>query len=472
MTATAPAPPRARSPAGSRRGAGTAPPTAPTLRSVSAKSLFAALARSAEQLHRVRLPRARRRPHRRPGRRATAPRPSARPPTPRPSRLVASTDTCGQRCAIASTDACDRVEEVLAVVEHQQQALRGEIVEHRLLEAPTRAAAAPAGVAASVSHTALRIGDRRELAQPRTVRELADDLRRDLQREAGLADPAHPGQRHQATTDGPAPASDAISASRPTNVVIWRGRLPGSASTDRNGGNSPRQTRRVHLEDPLGSRQVAQAVLTQIDELDRPVAHAARSSPPTPRSDRRAPRSSAARHGSPRCRSSRRRGTPPRRCAHPSAPAMGPSRRMTPPPSCELCVDRGVQRVVRGREHRVEPVTRRLDDVTVCSATASPEDRVVARQRRLHRVGMLLPQTRRTLEIGEQERDRPRRQLRHPTPSHSHALYASQSDKSGHVRESSLQRRWVVLVPLRHAETHHPRKPVQCYGPETAAYTT
>ena len=33
-------------------------------------------------------------------------------------------------------------------------------------------------------------------------------------------------------------ASDSISASRPTKVVIWRGRLPGNSVNDRNGGKS------------------------------------------------------------------------------------------------------------------------------------------------------------------------------------------------------------------------------------------
>ena len=90
----------------------------------------------------------------------------------------------------------DRIEEVLTVVEHQQQPLRREIVEHRLIERPTRQRLHPQARRQRLPHR-LRIGDRRELAQPRTIRELADDFRRDLQREAGLADPAHPGQRHQ-----------------------------------------------------------------------------------------------------------------------------------------------------------------------------------------------------------------------------------------------------------------------------------
>jgi hypothetical protein len=43
----------------------------------------------------------------------------------------------------------------------------------------------------------------------------------------------------------------------------------------------------------------------------------------------------------------------------------------------------------------------------------TPQDLVVTRQGRLHRRGVLLPQPRRTLQIGEHEGDRPGRQLRH-----------------------------------------------------------
>ncbi len=42
-----------------------------------------------------------------------------------------------------------------------------------------------------------RIGDRGQFENPDTVGELVGQPRRDLQRQAGLADPAHTGQRHQ-----------------------------------------------------------------------------------------------------------------------------------------------------------------------------------------------------------------------------------------------------------------------------------
>ena len=57
--------------------------------------------------------------------------------------------------------------------------------------------------------------------------------------------------------------------------------------------------------------------------------------------------------------------------------------------------------------------SRDLDPLTGMGLDRVPHDLVVPHQRRGHRVRMLLPQARRTFEVGEQEGDRPRRQLRH-----------------------------------------------------------
>ena len=111
---------------------------------------------------------------------------------------------------------------------------------------------------------------------------------------------------------------------------------------------------------------------------------------------------------------------PPHRCA--PHPHPQPTRLLERPRrQSELHRHRRVQRVTRRREHRVDPVTRRLDDVTAAGLHRAAEDRVVRRQCCLHRFRVLVPQARRTLHIGEQERDRPRRQLRHPDPLRSAA---------------------------------------------------
>jgi hypothetical protein len=82
----------------------------------------------------------------------------------------------------------------------------------------------------------------------------------------------------------------------------------------------------------------------------------------------------------------------------------------------DSCRDRSVEGVVRGRAHRVHTITRHLDDVTVVLSNRVPQDRVVTSRRIAHRLGMLLPQKRRTLQVGEQEGHRPRGQLDNPGP--------------------------------------------------------
>jgi hypothetical protein len=81
-----------------------------------------------------------------------------------------------------------------------------------------------------------------------------------------------------------------------------------------------------------------------------------------------------------------------------------------------LRTSRCLHRVHRVCERGMDAIPSRLHDVTTVRLDRCAQDLVVTRQRRLHRLGMLLPQTRRTFKIGEQEGDRPRRQLRHPDP--------------------------------------------------------
>jgi hypothetical protein len=68
---------------------------------------------------------------------------------------------------------------------------------------------------------------------------------------------------------------------------------------------------------------------------------------------------------------------------------------------------RGVERVVRRPECSVDPITRGLDHVTIMRNDRIAQDSIMTRQRAPHRFRMLLPQPRRTFEIGEQEGDRP-----------------------------------------------------------------
>ena len=179
-----------------------------------------------------------------------------------------------------------------------------------------------------------------------------------------------------------------------------------------------RQRRMHDLEHPLRTRQIGSRCSPRSTNSDRqPSRRQAHASPATRRSGRRARPTSAAPRGSLRCRSSRRREPPPHRCEDPCAPAeaAGPIPRLGLRSSTCATVAASTASV-RRREHRVDPVARRLNHVTAVRVDRIAEDLVMTRQRASHRFRMLLPQPRRTLEIGEQEGDRPRRQLRHPDP--------------------------------------------------------
>ena len=88
------------------------------------------------------------------------------------------------------------VTHVLAVVEHQQPHPAFQCGGHTVSHALPRLLGDAQHRRGRVGHRR-RIGDRGQLEQPDAVRELVGQVRRDFGRQAGLADPAHPGQRHQ-----------------------------------------------------------------------------------------------------------------------------------------------------------------------------------------------------------------------------------------------------------------------------------
>ena len=72
--------------------------------------------------------------------------------------------------------------------------------------------------------------------------------------------------------------------------------------------------------------------------------------------------------------------------------------------------DRRLDGIRRAGERGMKPVTRRLDDVAAMLLDASPQQRVVARQRDVHRFALQFPQRRAADDIGEQKRHRSDRQ--------------------------------------------------------------
>ncbi len=88
------------------------------------------------------------------------------------------------------------VTHVLAVVEHQQPDPALQRGGHTVSQALARLLGDAQHRGHRIGHRR-RIGDRGQLEQPDTVRELIGQARRNFGRQAGLTDPAHPGQRHQ-----------------------------------------------------------------------------------------------------------------------------------------------------------------------------------------------------------------------------------------------------------------------------------
>ena len=78
-------------------------------------------------------------------------------------------------------------------------------------------------------------------------------------------------------------------------------------------------------------------------------------------------------------------------------------------PSASCAATAAATAGTRIAEHGVEAVARRLHDEAVGPDDRLADELVVARQRGAHRVRMLTPEARRTLEIREQERHGPRR---------------------------------------------------------------
>ena len=185
------------------------------------------------------------------------------------------------------------VEHVLAVVEHQQPDPALQRGGHRLAHGLARLLGDAQHRRHRVGHRR-RIGDRRQFENPDTVGKFIGQPRRDFGRQAGLADPAHPGQRHQPMCSqrrlhlgdfGLAP--DEAGGRRPQ---VPRTRIE---RTQRRKLDA--QARRPQLEHPDRVRHIAQPSRPQIDQIN-----AAEQTPPStrpPESDRRARRPSPAPHG-------------------------------------------------------------------------------------------------------------------------------------------------------------------------------
>ena len=285
-----------------------------------------------------------------------------------------------------------------------------------------------------------RVADRRQLDQPHPVGELAGQLGRDLHRQAGLAHPAHPGEGHQPM--GPHLLGQllhrdlAAHETRRLHRQVPRHRIqrPQRRELDP-------QPVGAHLVQVLDTRQVTQAMLAPIDQLD-------------------------ARHH-------RRRGRRHQDLAavagghHPRRPVQhrtevvltatlgltGGDPHAHRQPQRLLRLHRGVDRGAGRAERRAHPVTGVLEQPTPMSLDRRSQHLVMEDQGGAHRLGVGLPATRRTLDVGEQKRHRPRRR---PDP-HKARSYAH-----GSVRPARSEDRW---PPAFRLDSHEPRRTALAYGP-------
>ncbi len=154
------------------------------------------------------------------------------------------------------------------------------------------------------------------------------------------------------------------SASRPTNDVTCAGKFPGNASSELQARELAREPRRDHLEHALGAGEVAQRVLTEIDQLDGAVLHQllgrARHHDLATVRHRHQPRG-AVHRGAVVVAVTLFRGTAVD--PHPHLQRLGQRPRFGT--QRELGLDGRVDGVVRGGERGVEAVTGRLHHVPV-----------------------------------------------------------------------------------------------------------
>ena len=309
---------------------------------------------------------------------------------------------------------------MLTVIEHHETVLVAERIDHALRH---RATLARLDRERSRDHArkSLRIGQRPELNEPGAIAEPLKELRGDLHCETRLPH----------TTDT-RECDDARLLERLDDVghvVVApdeRGRLEREVRRERLDGakrGKVARERGMHdLEDAFRLAEVPQPVLAQIHE-PRTQCGMSRVSSLRRRGqhhltavrDPHDPRRTVDR----RCRNSRRRGSSASHVwipiAHPQRSRLGHSSAT----SCDLEARPPrptASAAVANTACAPSPVVFTTCPPWPCDRGA--QDRVVTRQRRLHRVGVLLPQPRRTLDVGEQEGDRPRRQLRHPGPLH------------------------------------------------------
>ncbi len=160
----------------------------------------------------------------------------------------------------------DRVEQVLAIVEDEQELLRAEKVEQSLVEGLTHARLHPERGSDRLDDR-LGLPDGRELAQPRAVAVARERFGRDLGRESRLADTTHAGQR-----DDPCIGERTHDVGQLTLASHEAGGLERQVARERVERSQWREVAFeilvTDLQYPFGSLEIAQPMLAEVDECD------------------------------------------------------------------------------------------------------------------------------------------------------------------------------------------------------------
>ena len=300
------------------------------------------------------------------------------------------------------------VDEMLTVVQDDQHLFAREVVTHALGQRTSRARLHAQGGDEHLTEQ-VRIVGRRQLTQPHSIREPRKQLGCDLGRQARLADTAHAGQRHQPRLSECLRHPGHVLATTHERCQLHR-QIPRERVEGTQRREALTNTRGNQLKHPLWARQVPQTLLTQIDKAHtnaqivahEPTGHL-RHQHLTAMTDR----------------------VQPRRAVDGwaeivTAPLLGltgmhthPHRRQPSLPERALHLDRARQRIARTVEHDCEPIATSREHDPCVTFDRPAHQLVMTRQSGAHRVDVGFPPARRTLNIREQKRHRPRRNVRH-----------------------------------------------------------
>ena len=297
-----------------------------------------------------------------------------------------------------------RLDEMLAIVEHEQDRAVGQVLDQAIERGPARILAQPERGAGRRSDM-LGGGQRRELDQPDAVARAVEQLGRGLQRESRLAGAAGAGQRHeprapQQVRDVGDLALAPDQRARLLGQVVAQARIAERAQRR----EVLVQARCQELEHMLGTAEVLQPVLAQVAQprllagelgdhsAQEHLAAVPGGEQPRDAVDRRPEEVAVALLALAQVH--RHPHTQPRRVG----PRLGRERRL---PGA-----RGRDGVPRAGERRAEGIADGLDHAPAMLLDDTAQELVVARQRRRHRGGVALPQPRAALDVGEQQCDR------------------------------------------------------------------